>query len=112
MKRKIIISAICVILILGIIAAFSFLGITKSPKLSSFNNEKLYEVLTDYGLSIPDELSDTTKELLLNGGLKEIVENLETDLNFYDNNAVNYSIANDFYEDIKIAIERYYGVVQ
>lgn len=112
MKRLLVfIIAMCLFISCGAIAfASDNTAETESKtQLSSLDNAELYEALNNLGVTIPDELSDTTKEYLLNGGLKEIVEILEDDPNHFDSIAINYTVASDFYKEIRYAIERYYG---
>lgn len=108
MKRKIIISVICAIVICGIVAGVALSGVIEKPKLTSLSDEALYTVLRNYGFTIPEELGEETKENLINGGLRKVVEDVEKEPNSYL--AFSYSGIADLYENVKKAVEKYYGI--
>lgn len=67
-------------------------------RISSLSSEECTEKLSELGVAIPRELNGIN--------IQEVVAAFEADPGFYS--VVNYTVANDFFKDVRHAINRYH----
>ena len=67
--------------------------------ISSLSPEQCAEKLSELGVSVPQELSGIN--------IKELIASIEADPSYHP--VVNYTVAYDFYEEVRRAVIRYHG---
>ncbi len=70
------------------------------PKLSEMEDAQLFAYLADAGVTVPEDVTAST--------VREMVAELEDDP-AHSAPAVSFTLIIDLYEDIRIAVNAYYG---
>jgi hypothetical protein len=106
MKRKgFFVLAAGVVFLCVIVACVSNSGEKEKKQLSTLDEDECLAFLTDMGVTIPEEFRNHDD---LGLRVKEIISDLEADPD--RPSAVSYSVAAEFFEDIRGAVKRYYGL--
>jgi len=75
---------------------------SRTSKLSSLAGDEIRAVLSDMGITIPDEVSDED--------LKDLVLDIEADPDMIP--VVSWSVAAEFFEEVREAVKEYNGITE